>query len=208
MRLLDASVRQAVGTTELSQREAHAWVEFSAVQKAEAELRRKEYGSRTHLLLAFAALTEPLRGGDLGRVVIVQSKDAVPDTGNDLVVPAGQGRVELMVRDHKTATSMGTLQRVLAPALSAAVRQSLLQRPRIWLFEAPRGGAFREESQFIDMIFAAAANMAPAPLSFCKRDAVDRGRGAVAWLQNKVASGSCYAGCSMQLSTVYISCLY
>lgn len=36
--------------------------------KAAEERLRAEFGSPRHLLLSFAALTEPVRGGDLGRV--------------------------------------------------------------------------------------------------------------------------------------------
>ena len=95
-------------------REVEAYIVYADVKAAEERL-RAEYGSPRHLLLAFAALTEPVRGGDLGRVRVC-SAGAAPATGNYIEPPAGAaGKTTVVLRNHKTAhaAKVGTLVRVL-----------------------------------------------------------------------------------------------
>jgi hypothetical protein len=134
----------------MSAREAEAWIEYADVKAAEERL-RAEYGSPRHLLLSFAALSEPVRGGDLGRVRVCTA-GAAPATGNYIELPAAGAadKTTLVLRDHKTvhAAKVGTLMRVLPQQLAAVVRASLEASPKEWLFEAPRGGPFTEEAHF------------------------------------------------------------
>ena len=113
------------------------------VREAE-ELLRAERGSARHLLIAFAALTEPVRGGDRGRVRLC-TENALPDTGNYLITESDGGKTVLVLRDYKTshAAKVGTLRRVLPQQLAGVVQASLQTTPRDWLFEAPRGGPFK-----------------------------------------------------------------
>jgi hypothetical protein len=134
----------------MSTREAAAWVDHTEVRAAEESLRRTECGSPRHLLLAFAALTEPFRGGDAGRIQVC-TPSAVPPTGNYIeLLVEGIGKVRLVLRDHKTAhaTNVGALIRVLPRQLATIVKASLDASPKRWLFEAPRGGPFTEEAHF------------------------------------------------------------
>ena len=150
LRQLDQQVRAQVASSEMSAREAEAWIEYADVKAAEERL-RTECGSPRHLLLSFAALSEPVRGGDLGRARVCTA-GAVPATGNYIELPAAgaAGKTTLVLRDHKTAhaAKVGTLMRVLPQQLAAVVRASLEASPRVWLFEAPRGGPFTEEAHF------------------------------------------------------------
>jgi len=119
------------------------------VRKAEENLRTTQCGTARHLLLAFAALSEPVRGGDLGRVRVC-TENELPETGNYLTATTGGGKTVLVLRDHKTshAAKIGTLGRVHPKQLADVAQASLLAVPRDWLFEAPRGGPFKEEAQF------------------------------------------------------------
>ena len=150
LRQLDQKVRAQVASSEMSAREQEAWIEWSHVKAAEERL-RAEYGSPRHLLLSFAALTEPVRGGDLGHVFVCTA-GAAPAAGNyiDLSAAGAAGKATLVLRDHKTAyaVKVGTLVRVLPQQLAAVARASLEASPREWLFLAPRGGPFTEEAHF------------------------------------------------------------
>jgi hypothetical protein len=97
----------------MSAREEAGWIDMKDVRKAEEHL-RTECGSARHLLLAFAALTEPVRGGDLGRVRVC-TENALPETGNYVTTETDGGKTVLVLREHKTSTAakVGTLRRVL-----------------------------------------------------------------------------------------------
>jgi hypothetical protein len=138
-----------VATSEMSAREEAAWIDMKDVRKAEEHLRTTKCGTARHLLLAFAALSEPVRGGDLGRVQVC-TENELPDSGNYLIAATDGGKTVLVLRDHKTshAAKIGTLRRVLPKQLVDVVQASLLAVPRDWLFEAPRGGPFKEEAHF------------------------------------------------------------
>ena len=151
LRQLDQQVRAQVASSEMSAREEAAWIEYADVRAAEQRL-RMECGSPRHLLLSFAALTEPVRGGDLGRVHVCMVGH-VPATGNYVELSTtvtAAGKAVLVLRDHKTAhaAKVGTLVRVLPHHLATVVQASLRASPRQWLFEAPRGGPFTEEAHF------------------------------------------------------------
>jgi hypothetical protein len=137
-----------MASSEMSAREEAGWIDMKDVRNAEEHL-RTECGSARHLLLAFAALTEPVRGGDLGRVRVC-TENALPDSENYLIAAADGGKTILVLREHKTshAAKVGTLRRVLPKQLADVIQASLLAVPRDWLFEAPRGGPFTQEAHF------------------------------------------------------------
>ena len=151
LRHLDQQLRAQVASSEMSTRETAAWVDHTEVRAAEESLRTTEYGSPKHLLLAFAALTEPFRGGDAGRIRVC-TPSTVPEAGNYIELQDAESgsKVRLVLRLHKTAhaANVGELRRVLPHMLATIVKASLQSRQRDWLFEAPRGGPFSEEAHF------------------------------------------------------------
>ena len=156
MRQLDETTRNRVLSSEMSERESNAWVDFSEAQALEAELRANplQHGSLEHLLVAMYTLTEPVRGGDLGRVHLLHTSadgtDAVnvETPGNVLLVPPNGGLCVLLLREHKTSTSHGMLRRVLCQALSDTVRASITRLPRTMLFVSPKNQPFATEGAF------------------------------------------------------------
>ena len=155
MRELDATARSRVLSSEMSQREERAWIDFHDVQKLEARLRADPMscGTLEHLLVAMYTLTEPVRGGDLGCVrllhTVVDDQSVDATAGNVLIVPPQSDALcVLLLREHKTSKSHGTLRRVLCAALSGAIRASLRQQPRAMLFITPNGVPFTSEAAF------------------------------------------------------------
>lgn len=125
-------------------------------------------GTVEHLLVAMSSLTEPMRGGDLGlmRLLYTASDDPSVDTtaGNVLVVPPQSDALcTLLLREHKTSASHGTLRRVLCAALSRVIRVSLRRQPREMLFVAPRGAPFTSEAAFTSWANRALARMFGRP---------------------------------------------
>ena len=152
MRDLEAAARSRILSSEMSEREERAWVDFRDVQALEARIRADPTccGTHEHLLLAMYSLTEPLRGGDLGVVRILPDEPAAEATaGNVLIVPPrSDAPCVLLLREHKTSSSHGMLRRVLCAALTSVIRASLRRQPREMLFVAPRGAPFTSEAVF------------------------------------------------------------
>lgn len=156
MRQLDDAARSRILSSELTERERNAWVDFSEVQALEAQQRADplEWGSLDHLLVAMYTLTEPVRGGDLGRVQLLDTSANgtgqvdVETPGNVLLVPPNGGLCVLLLRQHKTTATHGTLRRVLCRDLSDTVRASIRRQPRTMLFVSPKNQAFATEAAF------------------------------------------------------------
>jgi len=100
----------------------------------------KTYEQST-LLLAFHALVmPPLRGGDLARVHI-----GYTDEGNCIYRdPDDDDQTLLVIRDHKTSKSFGTLKRTLKGKMVEILRDSVANFPREWLFVSKSGAPYSE----------------------------------------------------------------
>jgi len=124
------------------ERESHASLQ-DWQQKLQTCL-KDDPDSQATLLIAFHALVfPPLRGGDLARVHIGYTL-----TGNCIFRNLDdESQTILLIRNHKTTKSYGTLKRVFTGKMVDILRNSGTKEPREWLFTT-KGGTPYSESGF------------------------------------------------------------
>lgn len=124
-----------------SDREREAHTSMSDWQIAFRVAQRKDPNSPATLLLAFHALVlPPLRGGDLSRVHI-----GYTPIGNCAYRdPDDERQTILLIRDHKTSRSFGTLERKLRGEMVTILRHSAELQPREWIFQTQAGAPYSE----------------------------------------------------------------
>ena len=140
----------------LSTREEESWIPHSQWKRKEESLRETEFGSPAHVLVGFSGGCgfPPLRGGDLGLVSIVPSSHELADAsqkrgGNVLVWDGLEKDAYLLVRNHKTSKTHGTLKRPIPTSLKEIVDESLCKTPRTNLFVSPKtNDQFESEDSF------------------------------------------------------------
>lgn len=140
----------------LSKREEESWCPHSEWRDKEKFLRDTEFGSPNHLLLGFSGGCgfPPLRGGDLGLVSIVSPNEKAADItnkdgGNVLVWNGLEKDAYLLVRNHKTSKTHGTLTRPIPQSLKEIVHESIKKDPRSTLFISPKTNIqFETEESF------------------------------------------------------------
>jgi len=153
---ISVEVEKVAKTSQLSVREADSWCPHSEWLSTEQQLRKAEFGSANHLLIGFSGGCgfPPLRGGDLGLVTVVSSKDRgadekYKDGGNVLIWNGLDKESFLLVRNHKTTKTHGTLKRPIPQSLKEIINESFRQNPRTVLFTSPKTNAqFETEESF------------------------------------------------------------
>jgi len=153
---INVEVDRIAKTSLLSKREEESWSPHSEWKEKERLLRQTEFGSPNHLLIGFSGGCgfPPLRGGDLGLVSIVSPKDSAADIrnkdgGNVLIWNGLDHDAHLLVRNHKTTKTHGTLKRPIPYSLKEIVHESLLKHPRTTLFVSPKTNTqFETEESF------------------------------------------------------------
>lgn len=153
---ISIEVDKVAKTSLLSLREEKSWCPHSEWREKELHLRQTEFGSPNHLLIGFSGGCgfPPLRGGDLGLVSIVSphQKEANANNaegGNVLVWNGPEKDSFLLVRNHKTTKTHGTLKRPIPQSLKDIVHESLKNHPRSTLFISPKTNAqFETEESF------------------------------------------------------------
>lgn len=153
---ISVEVDKVAKTSQLSVREADSWCPHSEWLSTEQQLRKAEFGSANHLLIGFSGGCgfPPLRGGDLGLVTVVSSKDKgadekYKDGGNVLIWNGLDKESFLLVRNHKTTKTHGTLKRPIPQSLKEIINESFRQNPRTVLFTSPKTNAqFETEESF------------------------------------------------------------
>lgn len=153
---ISIEVDKVAKTSQLSVREADSWCPHSEWLSTEQRLRQEEFGSANHLLIGFSGGCgfPPLRGGDLGLVTVVSSKDRgadekYKDGGNVLIWNGLDKESFLLVRNHKTTKTHGTLKRPIPQSLKEIINESFRQHPRTVLFTSPKTNAqFETEESF------------------------------------------------------------
>lgn len=153
---ISVEVDRIAKTSLLSKREEESWCPHSEWKEKEAVLRETEFGSPHHLLIGFSGGCgfPPLRGGDLGLVSVVSSRDREADAknkegGNVLVWNGPDSESFLLVRNHKTTKTHGTLKRPIPQSLKDIVNESFKKHPRSTLFVSPKTNVqFETEESF------------------------------------------------------------
>jgi hypothetical protein len=153
---INVEVDRIAKTSLLSKREEESWSPHSEWKEKERLLRQSEFGSPNHLLIGFSGGCgfPPLRGGDLGLVSIVSPKDKAADIrnkegGNVLIWDGLHTDSHLLVRNHKTTKTHGTLKRPIPHSLKEIVNESLSKHPRTTLFVSPKTNMqFETEESF------------------------------------------------------------
>jgi len=135
----------------LTPREEEGWLTHDQWIAKEKELRRDQPGSQTHLIVAFHALTTPLRGGDLFDVKLVKPSDPDADESKggkqDVLVWQGVDKPSrLLIRSHKTRKQYPVLVRELPVELRRIVDESLKLNPRTYLFVNAKGKPWSRSS--------------------------------------------------------------
>jgi hypothetical protein len=153
---ISVEVDRIAKTSLLSKREEESWCPHSEWREKEEKLRETEFGSPHHLLIGFSGGCgfPPLRGGDLGLVSVVSSREKEADDknkegGNVLVWNGPDSESFLLVRNHKTTKTHGTLKRPIPQSLKDIVNESFKKHPRSTLFVSPKTNVqFETEESF------------------------------------------------------------
>jgi hypothetical protein len=130
-----------IDDNEPSERETEGHATLKEWEEAfEASYAKSPTSQETLLLALHALVMPPLRGGDLGRVHI-----GYTDEGNCAYRdPTDDKCTILLIRDHKTTKSHGSLERKLRGRIVTVMRQNVASYPRDWLFITQGGSPYSE----------------------------------------------------------------
>lgn len=158
LKKLQDRVREHIESNRLSEREKQGWVPLTEWRAAWNALRHAAPAAEGTILVGLHALVAPLRGGDYARLRIVRpasvsersagesAEDKITDKDNVLEWAGADHPARILVREHKTARTHGTLERTLPMELKEAIAQSLAERPRDYLFVDRTGAPYKTDS--------------------------------------------------------------
>jgi hypothetical protein len=131
-----------------TEREIVNWIPWKKILAIESSLRRTEFGSLRHLVLAMYTHMEPMRG-DFGHVKLYSSTPPEDTPGNYLVLSREPHQTVLYLSEYKTSKRYGTYSRTLPESLVAVIRASLRDDPREYLFVASDGTPYEKKNSFV-----------------------------------------------------------
>jgi hypothetical protein len=147
MKDLDKQAQAPILEGQASERELLNWVPWKNVLKAEKKLRKTQYGSDTHLLLAMYTHIEPARA-DYGNIkVFVEDKPESPYTGNYMVLRSKKESY-LVLNEYKTKKALGEFNRPLPHALVKIIVHNMTANPRTHLFVKCDGHPYEKKNSF------------------------------------------------------------
>lgn len=140
---------ERVLTGDPTEREIVNWVPWKKVLAIESELRRTEFGSLRHLVLAMYTHMEPMRG-DFGNVKLYsESPPSESTTGNYLFLSRESNKTVLHLNEYKTSKRYGEYTRTIPESLVAVIRSSLRDEPREYLFVSFDGKPYEKKNSFV-----------------------------------------------------------
>lgn len=131
-----------------TEREIVNWIPWKKILAIESSLRRTEFGSLRHLVLAMYTHMEPMRG-DFGHVKLYSSTPPEGTPGNYLVLSREPHKTVLYLAEYKTSKRYGTYSRTLPESLVAVIRASLRDDPREYLFVSCDGKPYEKKNSFV-----------------------------------------------------------
>jgi hypothetical protein len=133
-----------------TEREITNWVPWKKVLAVESELRKTEFGSLRHLVLAMYTHMEPMRG-DFGNVKIYTTPPPACETesGNYLFLSTEPNKSTLCLNEYKTSKRYGQYSRTIPESLVAVIRASLRDDPREYLFISVDGTPYAKKNSYV-----------------------------------------------------------
>jgi hypothetical protein len=138
---LQLQSRQPMIQNAVSERQAAGFVPYQELVKAQ---KRLPQGSKASLLLAFATMVPPCRGGDLAALKLYQGEPSGAELqsyeGNYLVLPFGNMPIQpyICYRQYKCSRIYGTVKVAVPKCLLQVFEASFKEAPRQWLFPMAR----------------------------------------------------------------------
>lgn len=131
-----------------STREIINWVPWNKVLRMERFLRKTEFASPKHLLLAMYTHIEPMRS-DFGHVAILTAKPEQCDSSmNWVFLSTVPHQSTICLNKYKTHNKYGTFTRILPESLVTILRANLAQHPRKYLFVTTSNMPYTKNNSF------------------------------------------------------------
>jgi hypothetical protein len=118
-------------------------IQWNDVIECEKKLRKDEYASRAHLLVAMYSLIPPRRLGDYQDMEVFKNKteyDAA--TGNKMLINTRNKYADMSISDYKTSGIYETYEKRIQGVLFTIIKTSLAAEKRRYLFENTLGAPY------------------------------------------------------------------
>lgn len=122
-------IQEHYDSNEPTEKQKDMVVPFDDLIKALEKLKK---GSPEHLLLAFYTKVPPIRG-EYFEMKLIFEDDKIPEEGNYIVMKEGK----LVIHDFKANRTCPTIETIISDEVMGWVRESLLKKPRKYLFVTP-----------------------------------------------------------------------
>lgn len=146
MKDLDKQAQAPILEGQASERELLNWVPWRQVLKAEKKLRKTQYGSDTHLLLAMYTCIEPARA-DYGNIKVFVEDTPDSPSGNYMVLRSKKESY-LVLNEYKTKKALGEFNRPLPHTLVKIIVHNMTANPRTHLFVKCDGQPYDKKNSF------------------------------------------------------------
>jgi hypothetical protein len=137
---LQLKARQPMIQNSVNEKQAAGFVPYQELVKAQ---KRLPQASKESILLSFATMVPPCRGGDLACVKIYRGEPSEAELQfyrNYMVLPGGKGPLQpyICYRQYKCSRVYGAVSVAIPKCLLDVIEASLKQSPRQWLFTMAR----------------------------------------------------------------------
>jgi len=132
-----------------TEREIVNWVPWNKVLDMERFMRKSEFASQRHLLLAMYTHMEPMRS-DFGNVTIHQSQPPDQCTANEnwIFLSSVPHQSTICLNQYKTHNKYGRFTRTVPESLVMIIRKSLIKNPRSHLFVSRDNQPYTKSNSF------------------------------------------------------------